>query len=178
MNTARSSCRRERSSIMSVTGPQNLLMQNAGVANTTSAGRPSAIARAIVHRWSSGSGIVPVLAARESIAAGGTLFEWTVRFSVGWARSPGAGSEGCSCTANVACAVWEPRPGPSGGARGMLLHGERGWSRLRAESLHVRGDLGHPDPRGIERHAGRLVDAASLVRVGHAGACRARLRAA
>ena len=59
---------------MSVTGPQNLLTQNAGVANTTSAGRPSAIARAIVHWWSSGSGIVPFVAARESIAASGTSF--------------------------------------------------------------------------------------------------------
>ena len=52
------------SSTISVTGPQNLLTQNTGVANTTSAGLPSAIARAIVHSWSSGSGIVPGRGAR------------------------------------------------------------------------------------------------------------------
>ena len=101
---------RERSSTISVTGPQNLLTQNTGVANTTSAGRPCAIARAIVHSWSSGSGIEPLVAARESIAASGTPFESTVRFSVGCARSPGAGSDGCSCTANDACAVCGPSP--------------------------------------------------------------------
>ena len=44
------------------------------------------------------------------MAASGTPFECSVRFSVGCARSPGAGSDGCSCTANEACAVCVPNP--------------------------------------------------------------------
>jgi len=95
---------------MSVTGPQNWLTQYTGVANTTSAGRCSAIACAMVARWSSGSGILPSVTARESIAASGTPLEASVRFSVAGAGSPGAGSAGSSATAKEAAAVRGPSP--------------------------------------------------------------------
>ena len=54
-----------------------------------------------------------MVAARESIAASGTPFEPIVRFSVGCARSPGAGRSGCSSTAKEASAVCGPRPSTS-----------------------------------------------------------------
>ena len=110
MNSARFAYSWESFSTASVTGPQNRLMQYSGVAKTTSAGRCSAMASAIVHSWRFRSGIEPSMEARESIAARGTPFEWMVRFSVRRAGWPGAGSAGAACTRNAFRAIWVPDP--------------------------------------------------------------------
>jgi hypothetical protein len=62
---------------------------------------------------SSGSGISPSVVNRESIADSGTPFESSVRFSVGSAWSPGAGSWGSSRISSVVCATCGPSPSTS-----------------------------------------------------------------
>src|SRR6187401_3589681 len=113
MKTARSAYRCDSFSTSSTTGPQNLLVQYTGVANATSAGRPWAIASAIVHRCRSLSGTDPSVVARESIAAGGTSFDARVRLSVFGARWPGAGSAGSATTGNADVTFRAPPPSTS-----------------------------------------------------------------
>ena len=91
---------------MSVTGPQNLLTQNAGVANTTSAGLPSAIARAIVHQVELGIG-------DRALGRG--------------ARVDGRERHALRVFGEV---LGRLRSVAGGRQRGMLLHGERGLGRL------------------------------------------------
>ena len=112
-------------------------MQYTGVANRTSTGRPWAIASAIVHSWSSGSGIGSPPWARESIETGFTPLESRVRFSVFRAFCPGAGQ------------------------RRLILHGEVRLQRHRANGVDVRLDRGastrRPGRTGCPRPGTRLV---------------------
>src|SRR5205823_1373140 len=93
---------------MSVTGPQKRLTQYVGVEMTRRTGRFWARAWATVVWWSSGSGTGAVADARESTASGGAPGVETVRFWVGGAMSPAAGTACLGRTLKAVLTFWGP----------------------------------------------------------------------
>src|SRR5438270_13757227 len=91
MNDARSPYVLASPPTMSVIGPQKRRWQYTGVEKTTTTGLWAAMAAPIVDWWSSGSGISPPAAARESTEAGDTPGVLAVGLSLGMAASPTPG---------------------------------------------------------------------------------------
>src|ERR1044072_9400175 len=97
---------------MSVTGPQNRLTQYVGVDTTSTTGRFSARACATVVWCRSGSGTGVLADARESIDSGEAGGEFTTRFWVAGAASPGAGTACLGSTLKAVLTSWGPPRAP------------------------------------------------------------------
>src|SRR5581483_3542631 len=93
---------------MSVTGPQKRLTQYVGVETTSTTGRFSVKAWATVVRCRSASGTGVLADARESIDSGAAPGEFTVRFWVAGAGSPGAGTACLGRTLKAVLTSWGP----------------------------------------------------------------------